>query len=305
VKRLTMLITSDGQWVLEDSAEFLAALGDPNPDYDAASFAVKNLGFIKFQVHDGSVVEIELHPRNVQLPALLAVQQQLLSSQVRLFRIKYLDTAWHSEIMTSATPTISRLSELCAREAAPPSSDRFLVEPQDYSQLFRQSENPLVFMLQKWRMSFGHFDPSVIPFAIKHQLLSRMVIVGVRPRVAEPVFRFIGDGHANWLDTNEHLHVIGEKLENLPDKDYGGWASEFYKSVASTGEPRYDYVTAAIQRRPDTYVTRYERLLLPWKTPSEEILVTLWSRGLSSPVIAPFAPDDTDSVVVRKLARSA
>jgi len=305
VKRLTMLITSDGQWVLEDSVEFLTALGDPNPDYDAASFAVKNLGFIKFQVLDSSIVEIELHPRNVELPALLAVQQQLLSSQVRLFRIKYFDTAWHSEIMTSVEPTISRLSELCAREAAPPSSDRFLVEPQDYSQLFRQRENPLVFMLQKWRMSFGHFDPSVIPFAIKHQLLSRMVIVGVRPRVAEPVFRFIGEGHANWLDTNEHLHVIGEKLENLPDKDYGGWASNFYKSVASTGEPRYDYVTAAIQRRPDTYVTRYERLLLPWKTPSEEVLVTLWSRGLSSSVIAPSAPEDTDSVVVKKLARSA
>src|SRR5215468_6724474 len=109
VKRLTMLITSDGRWVLEDSAEFLEALGDPHPDYDAALFAVKNLGFIKFQILDGSVVEIDLHPRNVQLPALLAVQQQLLSSQVRLFRIKYFDTAWRSEIMTSAEPAISRL----------------------------------------------------------------------------------------------------------------------------------------------------------------------------------------------------
>jgi hypothetical protein len=305
VKRLTMLVTSDGQWVLEDSLEFLAALGDPNPDYDAASFAVKNLGFIKFQILDGSVVEIELHPRNVPLPALLAVQQQLLSSQVRLFRIRYFDTAWRSEIMTSVEPTISRLSELCAREAVPPASDRFLVEPQDYSQLFRQRENPLVFMLQKWRMSFGHFDPSVIPFAIKHQLLARMVIVGVRPRVAEPVFRFIGDGHANWLDTDEHLHAIGQKLENLPDKDYGGWASNFYKSVASTGEPRYDYVTAAIQRRPDTYVTRYERLLLPWKTPSDEVLVTLWSRGLSPAAVEPSAPVDLESFAVRKLARSA
>jgi hypothetical protein len=305
VKRLTMLVASDGRWVLEDSAEFLAALGDPSPDYDAALFAVKNLGFIKFQILDGSIVEIELHPRNVQLPALLAVQQQLLSSQVRLFRIKYFDTAWQSEIMTSSESAISRLSELCARDSVPPSNDRFIVEPQDYSQLFGQSENPLLLMVQKWRISFGHFDPSVIPFAIKNQLLSRMIIVGVRPRVAEPVFRFIGDGHANWLDTAEHLHVIGEKLENMLDKDYGGWASEFYKSVASTGEPRYDYVTAAIHRRPDTYVTRYERLLLPWKTASDEVLVTLWSRGLSNPVVAASGSSDTESFVVRKLARSS
>jgi hypothetical protein len=305
VKRLSMLVTSDGRWVLEDSAEFLAELGDPEPDYDAAQFAVKNLGFIKFQVLDGSIVEIELHPRNVELPALLAVQQQLLSAQVKLFRIKYFDTAWRSEIMISSEAAVSRLSELCVHDAVPSSSDRFIVEPQDYTRLLGQTENPLHLMLQKWRMSFAHFDTSVIPFAIKHQLLSRMVIVGVKPRLAEPVFRFIGDGHANWLDSNEHLHVIGEKLENLPDKDYGGWTSEFYKRVASTGEPRYDHVTAAIHRRPDTYVTHYERLLLPWKTSSDEILVTLWSRGLSSPVVSAPAPSETESFVVRKLAKSS
>src|SRR5215469_11735019 len=107
-----MLVTSDGRWVLEDSAELAAELGDPKPDYDAALFAVKNLGFIRFQVLDGSIVEIELHPRNVQLPALLAVQQQLLSSVVKLFRLKYLDTAWRSEIMTSPEAAVTRLSEL-------------------------------------------------------------------------------------------------------------------------------------------------------------------------------------------------
>src|SRR5207302_6539576 len=126
-----MLITSDGQWVLEDSVEFLTALGDPNPDYDAASFAVKNLGFIKFQVLDNSIVEIELHPRNVELPALLAVQQEILRSQVRLFRIKFFDSAWHSEISSSSEHVITRLSELCAPVFTPSPTERFRVEPQD------------------------------------------------------------------------------------------------------------------------------------------------------------------------------
>lgn len=305
VKRLTMLVTPEGQWVIEDSAEFLAALDDSDPDYDSTSFAVRNLGFIKFQILDGSIIEIELHPRNVELPALLAVQQQLFSSKVRLFRIRYFDLSWRSEIMTSSEAAILRLSELCARASPPPSDNRFLVEPQDYSRLFSHSENPFNLLLQKWRASFGHFDPSVIPFAIKHQLLSRMVIVGVKARSPEPIFRFIGDGHANWLDTDEHVHVIGEKLENMPDKDYGGWVSEFYKNVARTGEPRYDYVTAAIQRRPDTFTTRYARLLLPWKTPSEEVLVTLWSRGLRNDAAAEFASPGSESSVIKKWARSS
>src|SRR5689334_4346969 len=66
VKRLTMLVSGDGRWMLEDSAEFRAALGDPEPDYDAAAFAVKNFGFIKFQILDSSIIEIELHPHNVE-----------------------------------------------------------------------------------------------------------------------------------------------------------------------------------------------------------------------------------------------
>jgi hypothetical protein len=94
-----MLVTAEGEWVLEDSAEFLAALNDPNPDYDSTSFAVKNLGFIKFQILDNSIIEIDLHPQNVELPALLTVQQQLLSSRIQLFRIKYLDLSWRSEIL--------------------------------------------------------------------------------------------------------------------------------------------------------------------------------------------------------------
>src|ERR1700730_10280559 len=89
VRHFTMLVTPNGQWVLPDSAEFYTALGDLDPDYDAVMFAVKNLGFIKFQVIQHSIVEIELHPRNVELRSLRAVQDQLRSSKVNLFRIKY------------------------------------------------------------------------------------------------------------------------------------------------------------------------------------------------------------------------
>jgi hypothetical protein len=307
VKRLTMLVTSDGRWVLEDSAEFLAALGDPDPDYDAPLFAVKNLGFIKFQILDRSVVEIELHPRNVQLPALLAVQQQLLSSQVGLFRVKYFDTAWRSEIMISSERAISRLSELCAPAFAPPPRERFTSEPKDFSSLFSDEGNPLRLLAQKWRVSFGYFDPTVISFAIDHQLLSRMMIAGVKTRATDPVFRFIGDGFKS-LDDGYPFHAIGEKIENLPDKDYGGWVSEFYKSVARTAQPRYDLVTAAIEAQPAAhkfFVTRYERLLLPWKTPSDEVLVTVVSKTVGEEEAAERFTSGSEGVVFNRFAKSS
>lgn len=283
MKHLTMLVTPTGQWVLENSSEFFAALGDSDPDYDAVSFAVKNQGFVKFQVHDQSIIEIEIHPYSVELPALLTVQQQLMTSNVRLFRIRYFISSWKSEILSDRDLAISRLSELCAPKFIPSAKDRFLIEPQDFSKLYNDDESPLHRLTQKWRMSFGHFDPSVISFAINQQMLSRLMIFGVRPDWTDPVFRFIGDGF-RWLEGNYHFNAIGQTVENQPDKDYGEWVSEFYKSVARTGQPRYDHVTAAIQvapGKPKFFTSHYERLLLPWKTSSDEVLVSMLSRKLA------------------------
>jgi hypothetical protein len=307
VNRLSMLVTAEGDWVLEDSAEFRAALGDPAPDYDASLFAVKNMGFIKFQILEGSIIEIELHPRNVALPALLAVQQQLLTSHVKLFRIKYFDTAWHSEITVSPEGAVSRLSELCAPSFAPPPTQKFLVEPRDYSELLQDQGSPLRLLAQKWRMSFGFFDASVISFAVEHQLLSRLMVFGVKPSGGDPVFRFIGDGF-QWLGRDYQLFGVGQSVENQPDKDYGRWVSEFYKSVATTGQPRYDHVTAGIRLTPDEpklFVSRYERLLLPWKTPSEEVFVSMLSRKVPDAGERSFNAAESENSVIRISAKSS
>ena len=307
MKRLSKLVTPDGRWVSAGSAEFLAVLGDFNPDYDALAFAIKNLGFIRFETLSDSIVEIELHPRNVVLPALLAAQQELMSAPVRLFRIKYLDDTWHSEISASPEQAIARLSELCAPSFPLPPVERFLIEPSDYTKLLEDDQDPLRPLLQKWRISFAHFDPSVISLAVEYGLLRRMMIFGLKPRDFEPVFRFVGDNHI-WLSRDSQFSAIGEKVANQPDKDYGAWVSQFYKSVANTGQPRYDIVTAAIQTSHDrgqAYVTRYQRLLLPWKTPSDEVLVTMWSKKLGDEANAVFSPAEASSSVVRKLARSS
>jgi hypothetical protein len=114
VKHFTILAIQDGKWVLPDSEESLALLGDSDPDYDAVAFAVRNLGFIKLQILPESIMEIEVHPRNVGARAVQAVQEQLLlTSQIKLFVIKYLDQRWRSEISPSVEHTIKRLSELC------------------------------------------------------------------------------------------------------------------------------------------------------------------------------------------------
>jgi len=308
VERLTLLVSPDADWLLPDSAEFFEAIGDPDPDYDAVGFAVKNLGFIKFQMLHQSVVEIELHPRNVELPALLAVQEKLLSSTATLFRIKYFDLAWHSEITSSLEHTIDRLSELCAPVFTPPANERFLVEPRDYATLFTDEGNSLRPMVQKWRVSFGNFDPGIMSIALAHGYLSRMMIIGIKRHNPDPIWRFIGDGH-KWIGNQYQVTGVGERVENMPDKEYGGWVNEFYKSVAASGTPRYDLITGQLRYenepgKPRRLIT-YERLLLPWKTRSDEVLVTMCSKLLGNTSSSSDDALSSGSSSVTNLAKSA
>src|SRR5206468_9511303 len=119
---------------------------------------------------------------NVGLPALLAVQQQLLRAEVRLFRIKYLEDDWQSEISASVEHTIDRLSELCAPRVTSLSSERYNSEPQDLSSVFEDEDNAFRPLAQKWRISFGNFDTGIISLALRHQLLPRLAVIGVSPR---------------------------------------------------------------------------------------------------------------------------
>ena len=311
MKQLTMLVTAAGRWVLPDSEEFLSELGDANPDYDAPGFAVRNLGFIKFLVLDHLVTEIELHPRNVDLRALAAVQAQLGKTGTNLFRIKYLDSEWRSEISPSVEHTATRLSELCAANAPvlqPPATERFRTETIDPELLFKPSGDklsPFRLLAQRWRANFGHFDDNIISFAVGNKLLSNLVIVGVKPHPADPIFRYVGANHSTWLEPKERFEVIGEKMENMPDKDYGQWVTELYKHIARTKQPHYDRVTASIRRRETPYRTRYERLLLPWKTASDEVLVTVCNRRLPSDEAAPISVSGSPSLRARNAAKSS
>lgn len=305
MQQLTMLVTAEGKWVLPASEEFLAALGDPNPDYDAIGFAVRNLGFVKFQVLDRIVTEIELHPRNVDVRALLAVERLLDEVGTNLFRIKYLTDDWHSEISSSAQHTVARLRVLCAPVFEPPPTEKYTTEIKDHDQLGRDGPASLRLFTQKWRTAFGHFNPDVLSFAVDHRILPRMMVVKFERGSMDPLFGFIGDGLVA-LGKDYPLEGIGRRLQNVPDKEYGAWIAEFYKAVAASGVPRYDVVNARIQdpAAGATHAIRYQRLLLPWKTSSDEVLVTLVSDRIADNSGTEFGTL-TGPPPIRKLLKSS
>ncbi|HWD58684.1 MAG TPA: hypothetical protein VG308_10420 [Stellaceae bacterium] len=310
MQQLTMLITAEGNWVLPESEEFLAALGDPEPDYDAVGFAVRNLGFVKFQLLDRIVTEIELCPRNVDLRALLALEKLLGEVGTNLFRIKYLNGEWHSEISSSAEHTIARVRELCAPVFEAPTSERFHIEERDPAVLFSQAQRNegLGPMAMKWRVAFGHFDTGVMAFAGRHDMLPRSVLLTFEDNNTRPILRFMG-GAQRWGGEHYRLDGVGQPIENMPDKEYGAWCSQFYKSVAQSGQPRFDLVTAQMEYHAEPGKPRrtriYERLLLPWRTESGETLVTSFAKLVPGKSGANLELAGSDNSSARKVPKSS
>lgn len=317
MNHLVLMATPAGKWVLPSSEEFFGALGDPDPDYDSVSFAVRNLGFVKLGVLDHTLMEIELHPRNVEKQALRAVIEQIVATEIKLFRIKYFDGHWRSEISASAEHTVARLEELCAPVFRPARTTQFNAEPRSIPELLDDrayEDHAFRPLAQKWRVSFGHFDQSVLQIASNCDLLDRLTIVRVKPPENDAVFRYFGPGHG-WITEDWKFNGIGRRVEDLPDKAYGKWAAGFYRSVATTGEPRLDRITAAISYEAETdngrprQIVSYDRLLLPWKAGEEGIFVTSCSKlipvGAADRGEANLAPSGSDSSLSRNSAKSS
>jgi hypothetical protein len=281
MKPSALLVTSDGQRVLPETDAFFTRLARLVPGSDPIKFAVGELGFVRFRPGDGGVMVIEFDPRSVDRRALLRAERHIRDCGAGAFRVRLANAAaLGTDPPLSAAEAVGRLRELCGPPDEPANTERFAAQPLSYASLLRKTDDPFCRLGRKWCNSFGGFDSSVMAFAGEQDLLSRLIVFAVRPRTEELEFRYIGAGH-DWLTRHYRVDPIGDTIDSQPDKEYAAWVSQFYRAVVRSGEPRCDIVTATLRLgREPAYDIRYERLLLPWKSASDESLVTLVSRVL-------------------------
>jgi hypothetical protein len=276
---MDFLITSEGDWLVAGSKEAEARIGYDDPDFDLTAFAVRNLGFVQVTWMSPTKVRVRFHPDQVASGALFGLKGRQSTFGDAGIEVDWLTSSWQSKQFTDAGAAIAHVDALAS--AATTLEPRYRATPQNLSVLDTGQEHPLKLLLQKWRVSFRRFSESVMPFAIQHGIFSRMMIVGVRKSAPDPVFRFIGDGFSNLYGDSFPVNAIGDRIENQPDKEYGAWVKPFYSDVAERKTPRLDLVEAVVPQFARGPWVRYQRLLLPWETPSGEIFVTLASATLA------------------------
>jgi len=303
MEHVSLLATADGRWIPADGAALLQLLGDPEPDFDPVGFVVRNLGFVQYEAFADSFAQITLFPKRVALPALDAVRRRVLSGDVRVFRLDYLDDEtkrWTQELAMNPREAVGKLNRLCGTYAEGAALAGYEVEPLDLGAVMADERHPAHALLRKWRSAFHQFDDGVMPFIARNGLASRSMVIGVDPQHPEPVFRFIGEGYAVY-GGDYFLRAVGEKVSDQPDKRYGEWVAPFYTEVAATWRPRLDRCSAPIQDATRPHL-RYERLILPWSTGSGEVLLTLSTRFLDG---EEEDEGSSDKVLARNPAKSS
>jgi hypothetical protein len=273
------VITHKGEWLREADPRLAAEIGFSDTKIDAVGFAVRNMGFVRVAFGDPGTLTIAFHPRNAEPTAINSLLKRIEAMNVRQIDIRFLaEDKWQSEMFTSGPHAMRRIRMLCGIETGAKPRERWHLTTVTPAALSKDDNDPLRLMHQKWRISFGTFSESFFTFAMRHGLLDRFILTGARRPDDELVFRYIGEDFATFYSEEFRFNAIGKSVLQQPDKDYGEWLAAAYKAVALSGTPRLDYIDAYLPGSQRGPWIRYERLLLPWKLPNGEHLVSTASR---------------------------
>ena len=297
------LIDGTGRiWDPYDS-RLLAELGDPDPDYDIVSFAVRNLGHVAVNVLDQPErkVIISIRLMTVHSAALAATVRLLADLPQHRVEIRAEQEGANTYTFGNSATALQWLAAEGTSIAAHTSFTDVAVQARSLNLLadrrlnnISQSEDKLALLFKKWRISSQQYSPAVTDTLVRFGLLDRMSIAVERSNDNALVFEHLGT-KLNMYDRYEgegwNYHFVGRQVADQPDRNYGKYVDNTLRAVITSGKPTFDHVDAMIRHRTGAHRTRYDRLILPWKGLDGATIVTSLSyKTEADSADAPGAP---------------
>ena len=274
----TLFVAPEGQVFIAGTRALYERIGYRNPDFDLGDYAVRNMGFVSIGRTTPGCLRIRFRPALVTGTAVEAVCRHLLRSGADEIEVNSLTDKWSTEVWPNGPRVTQRLAELCSdpMSADPAVTTPFEVKPLDLEPATTDYSNPLKPMFQKWRSAFGRFDGTTLPFLSRFGFLPRLVII-TSPNAGEaPRFQFIGSGVRAYEDEATMMQLIGQPVDQQPNKAYGEWICSQYRGMIDAWQPRLDAVQVAMPRNEqDVRRFSYDRLLLPWRSENGTPLLTV------------------------------
>jgi hypothetical protein len=262
-----LLIDDQGQIWDGASRTLRASFDSPFSGGEFTDYAVTNLGFIAVNAYGGSC-QIKLRPSFVAASATQSLLHWLGSSRIDRIVLSWLDKDWHHELLRTHETAVTRVRELITAASHTQPND-FLAHEVTAAQL--PENTALGILLRYWeRLSEPESRASLMDLMNK-ALGNRYVLIQKDASTSKMVFREFGGGLFKHYDA-WRANGVGVPLENLPDKNYGLWASEAYQKALEDKMPRIHDIDAIV-RWPHVGRTRmrYRRVIVPIASEGEDV----------------------------------
>jgi hypothetical protein len=278
-----LLIDGNGRAWPDDSWELARRLRRRTIAFDLPGMAVRERGFIHVQPQ-GNSVRVAVNPRllaRATLGGALYALTDRRPSRIMLALVG--DHGWQYEMFPSLWEFAERAEDLAAGGALALRAGSLAAERnlRAISLPVFAALRPLV---ELWNHTRGlcHED---VATTLRHSGLINRTVIARQPAGAS---RLICDHFGSAIQMRrpcEALLAVGQDLEAMPDRDYGSWVVETYSAALARRRLRLESVRATLRTSAAATVNvRYDRLLMPWRDASGDMLLFCISmrRALST-----------------------
>jgi hypothetical protein len=270
---MTYLIDPTGRWWRWPSPVLAEQLGYPDPDFDLAAYAARNLGYVWVAPEENATF-LQFRAGMISASSIEALRPYLVKSLkgAKPVGLLFFASGWIEEAYTEIAPLLGRLTEL-SEFNEPHIRDLFMRQPHQPRDWLRDSAHDLAGLFALWRTLGGVYSDPIDTYLRRTGLATRTVF-------AEP------DNQINLRVTNTGSgfmiydgftmnRVVGRPIADQPDRAYGKWVESSYLSCLETGDPQIDDIDAIVEQPGyDARRRRYQRLILRWQRPDGSLILS-------------------------------
>jgi hypothetical protein len=259
--------------------------GYPMPDFDLASYAVRNFGAIDLDLAD-SRTTVRFRWLTVTAAAIDAASKLLRQLPPGQVTVHCQSNEWTEQTFSSGEEAVEWIAASLAAQGdgRPVTTSHLVASPRDLQSISGRSLNRLEeaddhfsLLFKKWRLSHHRFTSQITETLIRFGDIDRAVIACERTD-GKIVFEHVGARITLYdrADDAWMFRLHGRPVSEQPDAKYGRYAESVFRKTLDEGQPRLDHVDAIVNDGRGPVRFRYDRLLLPWQMDNgARVLTTL------------------------------
>ncbi|HYM01367.1 MAG TPA: hypothetical protein VET85_00395 [Stellaceae bacterium] len=267
-----ILIDERGREWSDHSWEFARRIGYVHPGLDLGSYAVRECGCIHVRQQPHGL-RIGLRAGAFGKAALAGALYLLKQENAqRILLAIFADGEWSHEVLTGVWEFAER-AEVLAEDGPTLVRYPWLAEERNLKVLAMPNFSRFRPLIQLWESYRGRLPHDIEALVSRFGMMHRMVLARQRPKSSRLVFAHFGIG-IEFMRPCQTFLVIDRDIADVPDREYGARTSRAYAECLAGHRPRLESIRATIRDSETTAIqTRYDRMLLPWAGPGNDLFV--------------------------------